>query len=222
MKRLYAPFFALIVGLFAVASAQAVGVLPREHTFELIRDGSPIGSHTIRFSREGEDLVVDIDIRIDVKVLGISFFRYRHNNREIWRGDRLQSIRTRTDDDGEELGVDGRLENGRFVVRTLAGERFDYAPDVVPTSYWNPRIKQQEVLLNSQDGAPLKVSIRPGGRDPVQTDSRLIEDVNLYKVEGELNLNLWYDLGDRLVKLNFYPPGDSTLIDYLRIEADKR
>ncbi len=219
------PFFFLLLTFLLVLlgpERAAFASLPEAHSFTLLRDGAPIGSHTIAFSRDGEDLIVKIDIRIDVKVLGITFFRYRHENREVWRNDRLVSIRTRTDDDGTRMGIDGRQEDGRFVVTTIAGERHVYPADVVPTSYWNPRTRLQSVLLNSQDGAPLRVTVTPDGREAVASDRGNIPDARKFVVAGELNLNLWYDDRDRLVKLNFYPPNDKTLIDYLVIEPDRR
>ena len=137
--------------------------------FEVRLDGKPIGTH--RFVVEelaGAASAPDAPIaslaslartvqstaRFDVKLLGLTVFRYRHEAKERWRGDCLQSVQSRTDDDGKPVQVD----------KTFADPEcpMSYA-------YWNPALVRQQRLLNPQTGEfdEVRVERLPDGVIPV-------------------------------------------------------
>ena len=82
---------ALLMPLLAPARAARADDSTQE--FAVDRNGSPIGHHTLRFSRDGERLSVDIDILLEVKLAFITLYRYRHTNRELWEAGRLLELR---------------------------------------------------------------------------------------------------------------------------------
>ncbi|SEK58281.1 hypothetical protein SAMN05216359_102283 [Roseateles sp. YR242] len=110
--------------------------------FDVRLDGKLIGTH--RFVVEGEAPTrrVHSTARLDVKLLGLTVFRYRHDATEQWRGDCLQEIRSITDDDGKPLEVDRR-----WAVPDLPGTGC-----LMSYAYWNPALAEQQRLLNPQTG----------------------------------------------------------------------
>ena len=174
--------------------------------FEILRDGTPIGRHTIDFRREGDDLHVDIAIDIAVELMFVTVFRYTHRNREIWRDGRLVSIETRTDDDGTPYRVSGRATEDGFSVEGSGGS-FLAPADIVPTSYWSPRTPGQTTLLDTQRGRIISVAITPGETERVTTSAGMI-DAQRFVVDGDVRLSLWYTPAGEWAKIAFEARGD--------------
>ena len=198
----------------AAGATGAVPAPPGDLGFDVFRSGDHIGSHTIRFDRDGDAVSVAIDIELAVTVLFVTVFRYAHTNRETWQGGRLERIRTRTDNNGEALCVDGERQGDRLKVEASAG-RYELPPDVIPTSYWNYGTVDRSRLLNSQKGTPMDVRVAAGAVETVPGDGGVIE-ARRYAMSGDLELDLWYDGTDRLARIRFTPRTDSTPIDYVR------
>jgi hypothetical protein len=210
MQRL---ILATIAFLVATTSARAQDA-PRELAFDVFRKGEPIGSHVIDFQRRASgELEVSVDIRLEVKLLFVTVFRYEHSNHEVWRDGDLQRIETRTNDDGEDFFVKGALRSKGFAVESSSGSYV--APrDVIPTSWWNIETLNRHELLNSQRGELMAVTITPAGEEQVQTAAGAVP-ARHYLVEGGAKLELWYDPDDRLAKIRF-AGSDGVPIEYRR------
>ena len=183
--------------------------------FDVLRESSSIGSHVLGFRRDGDDLLVDIDIALEVRFAFITFFRYRHRNRERWRNDRLISLNSETDDDGKAHWV--RAEARGDGLRVESGEGSYTAPaDTLPTSYWNPRTVEQRQLLDSQHGRLLSVEVQPRGEDNLLLPMGL-KSARQYRVAGDLKLDLWYGPRGEWLKLAFEAKGAD--IEYSPLET---
>lgn len=151
----------LVAACAAVGWIAAAGAATWD--FEVRLDGKPIGTH--RFvvdevagtpvgSEASVARTVQSTARFDVKLLGLTVFRYRHEAKERWRGDCLQSVQSRTDDDGKPVQVDKT-----------------FAEPECPMSYayWNPALVRQQRLLNPQTGEfdEARVERLPDGVIPV-------------------------------------------------------
>lgn len=123
----------LIALLLACGAAQA-----QTWDFAVALDGKPIGSH--RFVVSGPESARDVQsqARFDVKMLGLTLFRYRHEARERWRGDCLAELQSSTDDDGKPLKV--------------AQTRAEADGCLMGFAYWHPALHTQTRLLNPQTG----------------------------------------------------------------------
>lgn len=106
--------------------------------FEVRLDGKPIGAHRYTVEGSPDARTVQSQARMDVTLLGLSVFRYRHEARERWRGDCLAELQSRTDDDGTPLQV------------TLT--RTEAEPCLMGFAYWHPELTAQTRLLNPQTG----------------------------------------------------------------------
>ncbi|ANH70292.1 DUF6134 family protein [Mitsuaria sp. 7] len=212
------PKAAVVAAFVAVGALGAVGLAApaRAETwnFEVRLDGKPIGTH--RFTVDGPAEARDVTSKaaFDVRLLGITVFRYRHEARERWRGDCLQEIHSRTDDDGKPVEVDRRLEP------TAAGE----ATCLMSYAYWHPALVRQQRLLNPQTGDVDEVrierlpdaSIPVGGRD-VDASRWRITSTSTATSAGKSPparqvLTLWRDRADgRWIGLDAQVKGDRLL-----------
>ncbi|MFV3074276.1 DUF6134 family protein [Niveispirillum fermenti] len=187
------------------------------------KKASPMGSHRLRFTRDGDRLIMEKEIRLEVRLAFITAYRYRHVNREVWQQGRLVEIDTRTDDDGEEYQVYGRANPEGFQVEGSRG-RFTAPADIIPTSYWNIATIGATRLLDTQRGLVMDVRIDNHGKTDVETaDGSLMarhHSINiLSNPPGSTDrIDLWYDINDRWVALGFEAKGQN--IHYILDSAD--
>ncbi|MCG8503206.1 MAG: DUF6134 family protein [Sphingomonadales bacterium] len=185
-----------------------------DYLHDIVRKGKTIGMHQIAFSEDDGALVVDIAIKMKVKIAFITVFRYEHSNREIWRDGRLQSIRTRTNDNGKKYDVEGVRLDDRFEV-TVNGTTLSHNRDIVPSTYWNPALLDQAELLNTQTGKAMAVTISELGPDTVRTPTGETA-AHRYRIEEIGPIDLWYDAAGCFLKLSFQASrrGEGSWIDY--------
>lgn len=109
--------------------------------FTVTLDGKPVGTH--RFVIEGNAQARRVESRASfvVRLLGIPVYRYRHEADERWQGDCLRQLRADTDDDGQRRTVDQAFDQDCLMA----------------FAYWNPRVVQQQRLVDPQTGEPAPV-----------------------------------------------------------------
>lgn len=182
--------------------------------FRVLLDGKPIGHHRFTLEQKGAERVLRSEARFDVKLLGLTVYRYRHEATERWRGDCLAGLAARTDDDGEESVVEAVQEGGALTVR---GPRGDEALPgcMLSFAYWNPAMLRQTRLLNVQTGAVEAVRIEPLGSETVRV-SGADRAAQRWRVIGvEQPIELWYSLqGDWLALASTVSGGRK--LSYLR------
>jgi hypothetical protein len=195
-----------------IAVPAFAGPIPESNRieFQVLRDGSPIGTHTLEFTRNGPRVTVRIAIDLLVRFLGIPVYRYTHRNTEVWEGDRLVSIEATTDRNGTQLAVRGQAGSGGIALESTQGGRFMAPADIVTTSYWHSRFLQGR-KLDTQGGKLLEVTVTPKGEERLPGD--LV--ARRWHVAGDLKLDIWYDLTGAWAGLRFAAEDGST-ITYVR------
>ena len=218
------------VGLAAPAWAET-------WNFDVRLDGKPIGTHRFLVDGPAEARVVSSTAAFDVKLLGITVFRYRHEARERWRGDCLQEIRSSTDDDGKPVQVDRRWELAAPTASTATaatgatgatgaagtGAAADSAC-LMSYAYWHPALIRQQRLLNPQTGEVDEVRIERlpdatipvGGRDVDASRWRITSTATSTSTgkpaPARQVLTLWRDRADgRWIGLDAQVKGDRLL-----------
>ena len=181
-------------------------------SFAVLRDGAPMGNHSLAFRQDGNELHVEIDILLEVKLAFITLFRYRHSNHEVWVDGRLAAIETETDDDGDKYWLRGRASDEGFQVEGSNGS-FMAPAQIIPTSYWNPATLEQKQLLDTQSGRLVTVAIEPLGEETVAM-AGLPVPARRFAMTGDLTLDLWYTARGDWAKIAFNARG--TEIDYRR------
>lgn len=174
------------------ASAGTAG----EWNFTVLLEGDPIGRQTFRVADEGPRRRVSIEASMDVKILFLTVYSYRHKNVEAWEDGCLASIESDTDDNGTRFKVRGKREGDAFAVDT--GKAHVTLPACVRSfAYWDPEMLRHTSLLNSQTGEYEAVQLREVGEEVVvyrggQQRARRVA------LEGpDLRIDLWYSSADK-------------------------
>lgn len=232
MTRLRLGIFPLLAAaiLGGAASASAAD-FPYGQTlsFTASRNGQPIGTHRLTFRGDDSNRTVTTTVDLAVRVAGIVAYRYSHRSDEVWSNDRLQSLTSKTDDNGKIYAVRARLAGGGLIVEREANKSvlptalLDQAGlqstvkssetmqgEIVPTSHWNIRQVRAAALLNTQHGKRSNVTITPVGREQVNLPSGAVEATR-YRYGGDVDLDHWFDARGRWVKMSFKASDGSTI-----------
>lgn len=179
----------MIAGLApALASAPAPA---RTWEFEVLLDGSRIGSHRFELVDRDGGYQLDSEARFDIRFLFFNAFRYRHSNTEVWSDGCLSSIRSTTDTNGEAQSVSGTSIGDRLVVRADDGEQ---AIDgcVMSFAYWDPDFLQQPRLLNPQTGEYLSVVVERVDTTTFSASGSQAPAEAWRLRAGQIELTVWY------------------------------
>lgn len=164
-----------------------------------------IGTHSVSFSQNGDELIVTTVIHIKVKLLFITAHSLESKRREVWRGGRLVSYRADTEENGEAFTVKADMDNDGLVVEGPNGTVRADGP-VFPTHPWNPEIVNQTLLMETKTGELLNVLTRADGEEVIEVAGRPVP-TRRYVMSGDLERELWYDEHGNWVRLRFKRDG---------------
>lgn len=169
MNRLL-PFLLLLAATPALAE-------PLAWNFRVFLDEREIGHHHFTLRTDGGSRELRSEARFQVRVLGLTVYRYAHDAMERWRGECLQALASTTDDNGDREKVDWRGEPG--------GCNLSFA-------YWNPTILQGGRLLNAQTGRFEPVIVTSHGEETIEVRGRPTLSRRYRLAGANLAIDVWY------------------------------
>ncbi|HEU4459406.1 MAG TPA: DUF6134 family protein [Methylibium sp.] len=203
----------VLVALLCAASFAAHAERPASGSwnFRVLLDGKPIGTHRFTLKGDGERRSLEGKAAFDVKVLGLTAYRYRHEVEEQWQGDCLVALSSKTDDDGKALAVQAKKDGDALAVKSNDGSEM-LEGCVMSFAYWHPAMLKQTRLLNAQTGKYERVKIEPLGDAKLDVQGRPV-DAKRWRISGpESPVELWYSAdGDWLALESKVSRGKRTL-----------
>ncbi len=183
---------------FAIASGiPEGGVLD----FAILRNGTEIGSHVIRFERVGDPTIVRIAAKVDYRLAFIPVYLFELNAREEWRKGRLVGMSVETNDNGDDFRV-AVTPDGEGLNLSINGTDSSIDPKTIPASLWYKPMVGHETILDPADGEMMKVTVRASGEEIIQVRGAAIR-ARRYVMTGDFERNLWYDQRRVLVQVQF-------------------
>lgn len=145
---------AISVPMPLAATSRAAPDRPITRKFKVFWKGDAIGFHAFSVAPSGRpgdwDVVVDIDFLIDLGWFGE--ITYRHTSRETWRGGRLASLESRTDDDGDVSNVTGAAAGDYFRMQGPNGA-FETPGNVLTSnSAWSEQVCREQRIIDATAG----------------------------------------------------------------------
>ena len=182
--------------------------------FEVMRNGSRIGQHSIRFRQDVTTLEAEFVVDIAVRLGPLVLYRYAMKGREIWREGAFVSLESETNDDGTRHRVKATRTPDQVVVEVSGAPRAIFPPNAIPLTHWND-LCMERPLFNPQDGAAIESSVVTRGEDMVAlADGRSVRATR-YSLFGKPALDDWYDMTRHWTALRA-PGSDGSTIDYVR------
>lgn len=174
----------------AVASPAAASQV-QDHRYTILRGGSEVGVHEVRREQVDGQTRVASSSRIDVRLLGIALYSFRYDAQEVWDQAGLARLKVRVDDDGKPFRLDGERSGQGFAWTSDAGPGRHALP-LFPTNHWDPKVLQQDRVLNTLTAGVNRVDIARAGVETLDLPSGKVQAVR-YRYTGDLSLDTWYD-----------------------------
>ncbi len=176
--------------------------------FNIVWRDIEVGYSSLNLIKNGSNIVVKVDVKIDVSLLGLTLFSYSLECREVWKNKELFSLKSNV-----LMGNKTEYVNGE---RTIDGFKIDGSAfsgiikgNPATTSYFTPDFLKRSVWISTQNGKPLEVKCTKIKETQLDTPIGKIT-ANNWKVSGDLNLNLFYDKNNEWVGSKFRAGGSDT------------
>jgi Domain of unknown function (DUF6134) len=177
--------------------------------FSVFRNGSKVGKHEVTFKEVNDEVVANTIFDVNISFLNIPVYDYRYMSTGLWEKGKLRSINVNVDDDGEISSFAGFKLPAAFLINGKT-EKLSADKEVYPTNHWNNGVLNQTEVLNTITGKMNKVTITKTGLEEVAVKNGTVK-ANRYVYTGELELESWYDLSGRWVKLKFKAKDNSEM-----------
>ena len=176
--------------------------------FQATRGSSKVGSQKISLKRSGDVVSVSLRTRLNVKILGISLYRYELDSTETWEGGVLQSISGKTNDNGKKEFVEARRVSGGLDVKG-SGHTGLVKGNVTSTSFFTTSLLDRSTWVSTQGGKPIKVKITKKGKATLPLAGGNVVCTH-YHFGGGLNIPLdaYYDGNGDLAGYMFDAKGE--------------
>ncbi|WP_252509606.1 DUF6134 family protein [Thalassospira sp. TSL5-1] len=184
-------------------------------TFQIRREGSPVGTHHVSFhqGRDGLQVISESDIR--VSFLGFSAYQFVYRSEALWQKDELTKLAVTVDDDGDKTAISAQKDTttGKLVVKGPNGTH-PLPEDIFPTNHWHCGILSHSTVLNTLTGNENDVKITNLGTEKIVAGNGGAATITATHIryEGELNTDAWYDARGRWVGLSFKARDGSKII----------
>ena len=184
--------------------------------FRIVWRDLDVGYSSLNLIKNGSHIIVKVDVKIDVSLIGINFFSYSLECQEIWKNKELISLESKV-----LMGKKREYSNVKRVNDELeiSGSAFSGTIKGNPatTSYFTPDFLQRKIWISTQNGTPLKVECKKVGVQELETPNGTITATK-WDVSGDLNITLFYDKNNEWVSSEFRAGGsEATFILYNKV-----
>jgi hypothetical protein len=203
---------AAAMGLSVIASAGPAVAEPQVYTYSVVHPiYGDIGTLTDTIDRSPETTRINARLRIAVTLLGIVVSRQETDTTEILHGDRLISLQSVTDKDGQHLEIHGEAQGDHFVVDTPAGS-FAGPATIAPSDPWVLKRTGEKTVVFTDTGRIVTVQISGGDYDRVAVNGASVS-ARHFIVTSVKRQEVWLD--DREIPVMFRTVEDGTPIDFV-------
>lgn len=192
------------------AAADIAPAATKTHqAYDIIRQGSTIGTNTVDVERRGDTVQVKIGTKILVKVMFVEAYRYDHDSTETWKAGQLVAFNSQTNDNGTKHSVTVTSSADKLDI-SADGKHSDVPASLRPASFWNKAFDAQKELFNPATGKRLAVQVKDLGDEKITINGAPRQGRH-YKISGDMDRDVWFD-GDTLLRLKLVG-SDKSIID---------
>ncbi|MGH6876171.1 MAG: DUF6134 family protein [Rhizomicrobium sp.] len=178
--------------------------------FAVMRDGTQIGTNSVRFAHEGPDTTVQTVTHVKVGVAFLTLYRFDQTETEQWAEGRLVAMTSTTDDNGTIHRASAAERDGAIVVK-CNGKTSMAAPTVIPLSLWNSAVVAQNTALDTRNGAVEPIKVIDRGEEAVAVRGHTLR-AHHYEIVTSFPQDVWYDDNGELVQVELKGSDGSTIL----------
>ncbi len=183
---------ALLAGAVLAVPAGPASAAPQTYLYEVEHPTyGNIGTYTNTVFRSGDNVEVKTEVHIAVRVMGIRLFHQDADRTEEWEKGRLVSFESDTDDNGKKIDVNGKAQDGGFVILSPLG-KIAAPPQVHPSNPWAAQVLDTDVMMSSKTGKVLPVTVKNTGETAVTFDGKTMK-LHQFFVDSDKHQVVWVD-----------------------------
>jgi len=202
---------ALAVSILAVSGVPSYAA-PQTYLYQVEHPTyGNIGTYTNTVFRNGDNVEVRTEVHIAVKVLGIRLFHQDADRTEEWEKGRLVSFQSDTDDNGKKIDVNGKAQDGGFVILSPLGT-IAAPPQVHPSNPWGAQVLETDMMMSSKTGKVSPVVVKDTGEVTATFDGRTMR-VHQWFIDDDKHQVVWID--DRGVVVAFQTQEEGKPINFV-------
>jgi hypothetical protein len=211
------------LGTLAVALGGTPHAAEREsetRRFRILVDGKPAGEYHMVIDR-ADDGSLTMSGEADVRVrYWIVHYNYSYRGSETWKDGRLLRLESTANDDGKSSTTHAVAQESGLRVRA-GGADSVASRDAWTSTYWclpRPALRDGDVrILDADTGREIRGTIRPLGWDRIRAGTQT-QNCAHYRVRGGVQVELWYDARERLVRQESVEDGHRTVLELTALE----
>lgn len=190
--------------------------------FSVRVDNKPSGTHQIVIQKR-DDGSLSVSSQADVTVrIAIITYRYSFRGAEIWKDGRLQQLSSTTNDNGKKHAVSLEATKDGLALKANGKESLVKGEPWL-TTYWKLPPETQRgpavTLLDADTGKLINAKMEKVGVEKISVVGKLVECVH-YKLTGGVQVDLWYDGADRMVRQESIEEGHRTILELTRLQRE--
>jgi hypothetical protein len=170
-----------------------------------------IGTLTDTVDHSPDGVRIDSQLRIAVKLVGIVIYRQDSDITAIMQANKLVSLESVTEKDGQHLEVHGKAQDGQFVVHATFGS-FTGPATTAPSSPWLLKQTGRGTLVYPSTGRIKDAQVSGGELETVSMDGVAVS-LRHFVVTGFNREDVWLDSAG--IPVMFRSFEDGTPIDFV-------
>ena len=170
--------------------------------YELFRNNTPIGYHKFDFKREGQNLIIDSEIKFKITKLGIDLYQYYAAGQERYNDGVFSGFSSETNQNKKEkyvnISIDKMDKNLVIDGSSYKGKAYK---DFIIGTWWNHEIVQKKAQISAVSGRIIEQKVEFLGKEDVTFGDKTYKtlkfnfsstDPSLSK-DKKLNIDIWYE-----------------------------
>lgn len=182
--------FILMIQSSLAAAGESVKA-PERISFRVFLNDREIGTHVVTLEHDNDAVKVGVEANFDIRIMGISVFRYYHTASELWRDSCLLQVDTLTKKNKEELSIKSKRQPSGLLISSPAGEQL-LDGCVRSYAYWDPNLLSADKLLNTQTGEYQTAHRAYLGEVNFEADAKALKAHHYRLTVSDKQIDLWY------------------------------
>ena len=157
-------------------SASAIQIPEKNKVkYDIIRKNKIIGSHVIEFTKKENELIIQTNININVKILFFPAYKFFHKSKEIWKNGNFINIDAYTDfEDEREYFIKGVDKDNLFIASGMDGA-LKLNKNILPSNFWNINLLKEKEIFDTQKGIVRKIEVEDLGFEEIEINGKKIK-----------------------------------------------
>jgi hypothetical protein len=205
------------------AVAAAADIDQREFAVQV--DGKPSGTYQLTIVTQDDGATTATGAAtISVKIGPFTAYSYTYRGTETWKDGQLVRMESSANDNGKRLALAAVSEANGIRV-TVNGQQGMHPGQAGTTSYWrliDQRFRGPQVpLLDADTGRALQAQLTYVGVEQVSVLGKNTP-CGHFRLRGDVQVDLWYDGSERLVRQESLEDGHKTILELTRYQRTPR